>query len=53
MSKGTIIFQPFSVIDPGSDMDVIGGVGWKVLHFSNKYETLAGALKGMDTGVLP
>ena len=34
-------------------MDVIGGVGWKVLHFSDKYETLGGALKGMGTEVLP
>ena len=53
MSKGTIRHQPFAVIDPGADMDVIGRVGWKVLHFSNKSETLGGALKGMGTELLP
>ena len=36
MSKGTIRLQPFAVIDTGADMDVIGGVSWKVLHFSDK-----------------
>ena len=34
-------------------MEVIGGVGWKVLHFSDKSETLGGAFKGMGTEVLP
>ena len=34
-------------------MDVIGGVGWELLHFSDKSETLGGALKGMGTKVLP
>ena len=34
-------------------MDVIGGLCWKVSHFSDKSETLGGALKGMGTEVLP
>ena len=34
-------------------MDVIGGLCWKVSHFSDKSETLGGALKGMGTKVLP
>ena len=34
-------------------MEVIGGVGWKVLYLSDKSETLGGALKGMGTKLLP
>ena len=28
--------SPFAMIDPGADMEVIGGVGWHVLYFSKK-----------------
>ena len=53
MSRGTIVRPSFAVIDTGAEMEVIGGVGWKVLHFSDKSETLGGALSGMGTEVLP
>ena len=34
-------------------MDIIGGVGWHVLHFSKRSEILNGALEGMGRSVLP
>ena len=51
MSKGTIRLQTFAVIDPEADMEVIGGVGWKLLHFYDKSETMGGTLKVMGTEV--
>ena len=27
--------QPYAVIDPGAELDLIGGNGWKILHKSN------------------
>ena len=54
MSRGSTRHPPYAVIDPGAERDVIGGVGWRVLHFSDKSETLSGALVGMGTSnVLP
>ena len=52
MSKCCNKLSPFAVIGPGSEMEVIGGVGWQVLHFSDKSETLRGALNGMGGEVL-
>ena len=28
--------QPSKVIDPGAKQDIIGGVGWKILHLSDQ-----------------
>ena len=53
MSRGTTKHPSFAVVDTGAEIEVIGGVGWKVLHFSDKFETLGGALKRMGTEVLP
>ena len=53
MSKSCTRHQSYAVIDPGADMEVIGGVGWHALHFSDKSERLGGALEGMESEVLP
>ena len=53
MSRGTTEHPSFAVDDTGAEMEVIGGVGWKVLNFYDKSETLGGALKVMGTEVLP
>ena len=53
MSRGSSRFPPYAVIDPGAEKEVIGGVGWKILHFSDRSEALNGALAGMGTEVLP
>ena len=52
MSKGCNKCFPYDLIEPGAEMEVIGGVPWNVLHFSYKPETLGGALNGMGTKVL-
>ena len=41
------------VIDPGADKELIGGVSWHILHFSDNSEELHGALAGMGSEVLP
>ena len=33
MSRGSVRHQPYAVIDPGAEHEVIGGVGWQILHF--------------------
>ena len=53
MSRGSSRYPPYAVIDPGAEMEVIGGVGWRILHFPQKSETLNGALTGMGSEVLP
>jgi hypothetical protein len=53
MSKGSTRHPPYAVIDPGAEKEVIGGVGWHILHFSDKSESLSGALAGMGNKVLP
>ena len=53
MSKSRIRHPPYAVIDPGAEREVIGGVGWRILHFSDKSESLSGALAGMGSESLP
>ena len=53
MSRGSTRQLPYAVIDPGAEREVIGGVGWRILHFSDKSESLSGALTGMGCQVLP
>ena len=45
--------QPYAVIDPGAETDLIGGLGWHVLYLSDDSEQLTGALSGMGARVLP
>ena len=28
--------QPYAVIDPGAEEDILGGIGWYVVHFSER-----------------
>ena len=37
----------------GGKVEIIGGVGWHILHFSDKSEGIHGALYGMGSEVLP
>ena len=53
ISRGRARKSPYAVVDPGADMEIIGGVGWHVLHFSERTEILNGALEGMGSSVLP
>jgi len=36
MSKGSTMHDPHAVMDTGAEREVAGGVGWKILHFSDK-----------------
>jgi hypothetical protein len=48
------IKKPRAIIDPGTEVDVIGGVGWKVLSkMDNQVAQLDGALEGMGEYSLP
>ena len=53
MTKGCTRHSPYAVIDPGAERDVVGGVGWHILHFSDQSKPLNGGLKGMGSIVLP
>ena len=41
------------MIDLGDEMEVIGGVGWHVLNFYYKSETLIGTLNGVGSELIP
>ena len=43
----------YLVIDPGATEDLIGGVRWHIVHDSQRYEVLRGAIDGMGTIALP
>jgi hypothetical protein len=45
--------EPKGIIDPGTDFELIGGVGWKVLERLNHETQLDGALMGMSGDCLP
>jgi hypothetical protein len=46
--------KPRAIIDPGTEVDVIGGVGWQVLSkVDNQVAQLDGALEGMGECSLP
>jgi hypothetical protein len=50
----TRIEKPRAIIAPGTEVDVIGGVGWKVLSkIDNQVAQLDGALEGMAECSLP
>ena len=53
MSKGSTRHSTYAVIDPGAEKEIVGGVGWHILHFSDQSEPLSGGLKGMGSVVLP
>ena len=53
MSKGSTRHAPYAVMDTGAEREVVGGVGWKILHFSDKSESLHGGLNGMGSVNLP
>ena len=53
MYRGRTIYRSYAVIDLGAEKEIIGGLGWHILHFSDKSEALDGALSGMGTKVLP
>ena len=45
--------QPKGIIDPGTDFEVLGGVGWMVVEQLNRDTQLDGAFAGMSGGNLP
>ena len=53
MSRGSVRHPSYAVIDPGAEKEVVGGVGWRILHFSDKSESLNGPLAGIGSSVLP
>ena len=53
LSKGITRHAPYTVMDTDAEREVVGGVGWKVLHFSDKSESLHVGLNGMWSVNLP
>ena len=53
ISRGRSTEPPYAVIDPGATEDLIGGVGWHIVHISQRHEVLRGAIDGMGTIALP
>ena len=53
MYRGRTIYRSYAVIDLGAEKEIIGGLGWHILHFFDKSEALDGVLFGMGTQVLP
>ena len=53
MSKGITRHAPYAVMDTGVEREVVGRVGRKRLHFSDKSEPLHGGLNGMGSVNLP
>ncbi len=53
MSKGSTRDAPYAVMGTGAEKKVVGGVGWKILHFSDKAEPLNGGLNGMESVNFP
>jgi len=51
--KGSTRHAPYAVMDTGAEREVVGGVGWKILNFSDKSEPLHGRLNGMGSVNLP
>jgi hypothetical protein len=44
---------PRAIIDPGTDYELLGGVGWKILGYHSDVTKLDGALAGMEGVELP
>ena len=53
MSRGRTRRQPYAVIDPGADEELIGGDGWFILHVSGHSTPVHGAIEGMGSITLP
>ena len=53
ISRGRATKSPYAVIDPGATEDLVGGLGWRIIHVSKRTETLSGAVNGMGTVTLP
>ena len=53
MSTKSKVVPPYAVINPGAKKEILGGLGWYILHFSDKSESLNGALSGMGSEILP
>ena len=53
ISRGRSTEPPYAVIDPGATEDLIGCVGWHIVHISQRHEVLRGAIDGMGTIALP
>ena len=41
------------MINPGAEMNLIGGVGFSILHSSDEVEPLSGPLQSMGLAMLP
>ena len=53
MSTGHRQPEPYAVLDSGATVDMIGGLGWKILRVTSQKELLTGAIDGMGSCVLP
>ncbi|GKY93620.1 hypothetical protein MPSEU_000329400 [Mayamaea pseudoterrestris] len=51
--RGRSTDRPRAIIDPGSEVHIIGGVGWEVISQVNKSTQVDGALPGMVGQKLP
>ena len=53
ISRGRPRRQPYAVIDPGAEEELIGGDGWHIVYVSGQTTSLAGAIEGMGSITLP
>ena len=53
MSRGRPSRQPYAVIDPGAEEELIGGDGWHIVYVSGQTTSLSGAIEGMGSITLP
>ena len=53
ISRGRTTRPPYAVIYPGATEDLVGGLGWRIVHVSKRTETLLGAISGMGSVTLP
>ncbi|GKY95847.1 hypothetical protein MPSEU_000545300 [Mayamaea pseudoterrestris] len=51
--RGRSADRPRAIIDPGSEINIIGGVGWEVIAAVNMSARVDGALTGMEGKRLP
>ncbi len=53
MSNGCKRHAPYAVFDSGAEQDLIGGVGFAIMHFSDESQSVLGPLPGMGGVTLP
>ena len=53
MSLGRPNKQPYAVIDPGAEEELIGGDGWRIVYVTGQTTSLSGAIEGMGSITLP